>query len=176
MELRPHNKKAYDNLIRMYKSGTKSAAIIHPTGTGKTYITMQLVEDHPNENIIIVAPTNAIIDQYKKRFEENGIDVSNVTFLTYTKVMNMNDEELEMEYRIECALFIFYEDLTGLKDIQIAITEMMKIIKSYPDTFASFEKVNEVFGNFKKINKKGKEEQIWKLYTINRIIRKVIIH
>lgn len=31
------------------------------------------------------------------------------------------------------------------------IGEMMKIIKSYPDTFASFVKVNEVFGNFKKI-------------------------
>ena len=28
------------------------------------------------------------------------------------------------------------------------IGEMMKIIKSYPDTFASFSKVNEVFGNF----------------------------
>jgi len=30
------------------------------------------------------------------------------------------------------------------------IGEMMKIIKSYPDAFASFEKVNEVFGNFKR--------------------------
>ena len=30
------------------------------------------------------------------------------------------------------------------------IGEMMKIIKRYPDTFASFEKVNEVFGNFKR--------------------------
>lgn len=30
------------------------------------------------------------------------------------------------------------------------IGEMMKIIKSYPDTFACFEKVNEVFGNFKR--------------------------
>ena len=30
------------------------------------------------------------------------------------------------------------------------IGEMMKIIKSYPDTFACFEKVSEVFGNFKK--------------------------
>ncbi len=28
--------------------------------------------------------------------------------------------------------------------------EMMRIIKSYPDTFASFSKVNEVFGNFKR--------------------------
>lgn len=30
------------------------------------------------------------------------------------------------------------------------IGEMMKIIKSHPDTFASFERVNEVFGNFKR--------------------------
>ena len=29
--------------------------------------------------------------------------------------------------------------------------EMMRIIKNTPDTFASFEKVNEVFGNFKKV-------------------------
>ena len=30
------------------------------------------------------------------------------------------------------------------------IGEMMRIIKQYPDTFASFGKVNEVFGNFKR--------------------------
>ena len=30
------------------------------------------------------------------------------------------------------------------------IGEMMKIIKSHPDVFASFEKVSEVFGNFKR--------------------------
>ena len=46
----------------------------------------------------------------------------------------LNDEELEMEYRIECALFIFYEDLTGLKDIQTAIMEMIKIINLGKET------------------------------------------
>ncbi len=30
------------------------------------------------------------------------------------------------------------------------VGQMMKIIKRHPDTFASFEKVNEVFGNFKR--------------------------
>ena len=30
------------------------------------------------------------------------------------------------------------------------IGEMMRILKKHPDTFASFEKVNEVFGNFKR--------------------------
>jgi uncharacterized membrane-anchored protein YitT (DUF2179 family) len=31
------------------------------------------------------------------------------------------------------------------------IGEMMRIIKSYPDTFAGFEKINEVFGNFNRL-------------------------
>jgi uncharacterized membrane-anchored protein YitT (DUF2179 family) len=30
------------------------------------------------------------------------------------------------------------------------IGEMMKILKNYPDSFASFVKVSEVFGNFKR--------------------------
>jgi hypothetical protein len=46
----------------------------------------------------------------------------------------LNDEELEMEHRLECALFIFYENLTELKDIQTAITEMMKIINLGEET------------------------------------------
>ena len=49
----------------------------------------------------------------------------------------LSDEDLEMEYRVECALFQFYGNdeldtiekvLTSLNDIQIAIVEMMKII------------------------------------------------
>lgn len=30
------------------------------------------------------------------------------------------------------------------------IGKMMKILKKHPETFASFEKTNEVFGNFKR--------------------------
>lgn len=49
----------------------------------------------------------------------------------------LNDEELEMEHRVECALFQFYGNdeldtlekvLSSLNDIEIAITEMIKII------------------------------------------------
>lgn len=40
----------------------------------------------------------------------------------------LNDEELELENRIECALFIFYENSSELKNVQRAIIEMMKII------------------------------------------------
>lgn len=40
----------------------------------------------------------------------------------------LNDNDLKIEYRIYCALFIFYEDFTKLKDYQQAIAEVMKII------------------------------------------------
>lgn len=40
----------------------------------------------------------------------------------------LNDNELDEESKIRCALFIFYENLDGCTDIQSAIDEMMKII------------------------------------------------
>ena len=40
----------------------------------------------------------------------------------------LNDEELEIYHRIQCALFIFYEDLTGVEDMETAVKEMFKII------------------------------------------------
>lgn len=52
-------------------------------------------------------------------------------------ISSLNDEELEMERRVECALFQFYGNdelntlekvLLSLNDIQIAIIEMMKTI------------------------------------------------
>ena len=40
----------------------------------------------------------------------------------------LNDNELEIENRIECALFIFYENSEELTNIDVAIKEMFKII------------------------------------------------
>lgn len=42
----------------------------------------------------------------------------------------LNDNELEMENRIRCALYIFYEDLKGCTDFETAVKEMMKIINN----------------------------------------------
>ena len=42
----------------------------------------------------------------------------------------LNDEELEMEHRIECAITIFYEDLSTCEDIKTAVEEMYRIINN----------------------------------------------
>lgn len=40
----------------------------------------------------------------------------------------LNDDELSDEDKIECALFIFYDDIDKIEDIKTALVEMLKII------------------------------------------------
>lgn len=43
-------------------------------------------------------------------------------------IVALNDNELSMENRIRCALFIFYEDVNAINNIDMAVKEMFKII------------------------------------------------
>lgn len=40
----------------------------------------------------------------------------------------LNDDELDDNSKIQCALFIFYENIEEITDLQVAVDEMMKII------------------------------------------------
>jgi hypothetical protein len=40
----------------------------------------------------------------------------------------LNDEELEMENRVQCALIIFYEDVSKIKNVKEAIEGMFRVI------------------------------------------------
>ena len=40
----------------------------------------------------------------------------------------LNDNELNQQEKVQCALFIFYENVAELPDAQIAVKEMLKII------------------------------------------------
>ena len=46
LQLFEHNEKAYRAAIRMMEQYGK-AAIVHPTGTGKSYIAFKPIEDNP---------------------------------------------------------------------------------------------------------------------------------
>lgn len=45
----------------------------------------------------------------------------------------LNDEDLDMRYRVQCALFIFYEDISKIKNFETAVTQMVKIINNGED-------------------------------------------
>ena len=51
LRLFEHNEKAYHAAVRMMEQYGK-AAIVHPTGTGKSYIAFKLIEDNPEKVVI----------------------------------------------------------------------------------------------------------------------------
>lgn len=54
-----HNEKAYRAAVRMMEQYGK-AAIVHPTGTGKSYIAFKLIEDNPEKVVIWLSPSEYI--------------------------------------------------------------------------------------------------------------------
>ena len=48
LRLFEHNEKAYHAAVRMMEQYGK-AAIVHPTGTGKSFIAFKLIEDNPEK-------------------------------------------------------------------------------------------------------------------------------
>ena len=91
LQLYPHNQIAYDAAMDMIRREGK-AAVIHPTGTGKSFIAFQLALSHPNEAVLWLSPSEYIYQAQKKglasamlKFRQEML--SNVTFLTYAKLI-----------------------------------------------------------------------------------------
>ena len=59
VSLFPHNQSAYDSAVSMLAE-TGKAAIIHPTGTGKSFIAFKLCEDNPKKRVCWLAPSEYI--------------------------------------------------------------------------------------------------------------------
>lgn len=91
-----HNKVAYESAIEML-SQTGKAAIVHPTGTGKSFIGFKLCEDFPDKTICWLSPSEYIfqtqLENLKKTSE--GFFPKNISFYTYAKLMNLSSNELE---------------------------------------------------------------------------------
>lgn len=90
LELFQHNQSAYEAVIRLMEEKGK-AAVIHPTGTGKSFIAFKYAQEHPKQVILWLAPSEYIFRTQKESLEKAGGDVQeickNIRFLTYSKLM-----------------------------------------------------------------------------------------
>ena len=59
LKLFEHNRKAYEAAINLIDE-TGKAAVIHPTGTGKSFIAFQLAAEHPEKKILWLSPSEYI--------------------------------------------------------------------------------------------------------------------
>lgn len=96
IRLYSHNQKAYDLAVTMLED-TKKAAIVHPTGTGKSFIAFKLCEDHPDKTICWLSPSEYIFSTQLENLYQatNGYKPNNIIFFTYAKLMGMSKEEIQ---------------------------------------------------------------------------------
>ena len=96
IKLYSHNKKAYDLAVNMLKD-TKKAAIVHPTGTGKSFIAFKLCEDHPDKTICWLSPSEYIFSTQLENLYQatKGYKPHNIVFFTYAKLMGMSKEDIK---------------------------------------------------------------------------------
>ena len=95
IKLFEHNETAYISAIQMLTE-TGKAAVIHPTGTGKSFIAFKLCYDNADKKICWLSPGEYIFKTQCENLAAAGSAVPrNIAFFTYAKLMLMTDAELE---------------------------------------------------------------------------------
>lgn len=106
IELFAHNRIAYESAVKMLSEVGK-AAVIHPTGTGKSFIGFKLCEDNPEENIVWLSPSEYIFTTQLENLKDAcGYIPENIIFLTYAKLMLMTDDEIS---ELDCGYIVLDE-------------------------------------------------------------------
>lgn len=93
-----HNQKAYEAVTEMLEKDGM-AAVIHPTGTGKSMIAFKLVEEHPLNHFLWLSPSEYI---YQTQVENLNVKFPNIQFMSYSRLMKNEDciETLHPDYII----------------------------------------------------------------------------
>lgn len=94
IDLFKHNLDAYNAVVSMLAE-TGKAAVVHPTGTGKSFIGFKLAEDNSDRTICWLSPSEYIFKTQLENLAATGADVpENIAFYTYAKLMLMSNEEI----------------------------------------------------------------------------------
>ena len=95
LQLFEHNTRAYQAVVRMLARYGK-AAVVHPTGTGKSYIAFKLIEDHPDAAVLWLSPSEYIFKTQLESLQKQDPDfpLANVRFYTYAKLICCTAEQL----------------------------------------------------------------------------------
>lgn len=131
ISLKPHNVETYQKVTDKLKESNK-VAVIHPTGTGKSYIGLKLIEDNEGKKVIYLAPSKSILHQIKDDMIKNGIKFNDgnkktVERYTYQKLTRIFKEG---QLNIDADIIILDEfHHCGAPEWGLAIQELLKIMK-----------------------------------------------
>lgn len=98
VQLFEHNQKAYKQVVAMLDR-TGKAAVVHPTGTGKSFIAFKLVLSHPAQKVLWLGSSKYIYATQRESLVHCGGPkvLDNVTFYTYTELLLLSEQELALQ-------------------------------------------------------------------------------
>lgn len=96
IKLYEHNQVAYERAKSLLETEGK-AAIVHPTGTGKSFIAFKLCEENPDRKILWLSPSEYIFKTQLENLKStsDGYAPDNIVFYTYAKLTYLSDGEIE---------------------------------------------------------------------------------
>lgn len=129
-DLKSHNKETYGKLKEILKTNNRTC-IIQPTGSGKSYLILKLIEDYTasGRDIIIVESQKYIFQQLKKKMDKYGMSKQNIKFLTYSALGRMNDEKIQ-EYNLPKLVLVDEMHRAGAPKWNIGL---QKMFETFPD-------------------------------------------
>lgn len=95
IELYAHNQAAYQAALAMLQSKGR-AAVIHPTGTGKSFIAFKLIQEHPAACFLWLSPSEYIFNTQCENLnsKEKADLLAHTRFMTYARLMLLSSTEL----------------------------------------------------------------------------------
>lgn len=127
VDLLQHNQAAYEKIQEIFKTNNKTC-IVQPTGSGKSYLMLKLVEDYVNDNrdIVIIEPQRYIFDQLKEKMDKYGLPKDKVKFITYSALGKMDCEKIK-KFTSPCMVIVDEMHRAGahtwIKGIQLMFTK-----------------------------------------------------
>ena len=95
MDLLPHNKKAY-NAVKKHLKTSNRTCVVHPTGTGKSMIALQLIEDKPKGRILYITSVATNLLEFWDKVEALG-NRRMVLTLSKSSIPKVADDEFRGE-------------------------------------------------------------------------------
>ncbi|MCI8544461.1 MAG: DEAD/DEAH box helicase family protein, partial [Lachnospiraceae bacterium] len=95
-DLKTHNKETCVKMKNTLQSNNKTC-IIQPTGSGKSYLILKLIEDYAEQgrDIIVIEPQKYIFEQLQKKMEKYELSSDNIKFLTYSALGKLDEIKIQ---------------------------------------------------------------------------------
>ena len=98
LNLYEHNEETSSKVFDAFNKDEKRVAIVQATGTGKSYVALNLLLKYKDKKALYIVPSNAIIEHLKEIISKNNLsiekDFPNLEFRTYQSLINLSREEL----------------------------------------------------------------------------------